>query len=303
MTQVKFINKNVLKKALSNGKQLALNNSQMTSCKANFQAKVKPFLNVQVDAAPQPVQEPVQEVVNPVVQDTIVQQPVMEAPVSPVKEVASVVDTASVPVEMTSTVSESAPVINPIEMNAQPATEVNVQPAIEVSNDTMSVAETQPVVMESPAPVATSEVQETTIDDSDKITREVMQLNVEMSKKIDEEIKMVNKRIAEITSEYNNKIITLTNELISKKKMKASEEQVPLTQNVSTVNNVGVAQPVMNDPVQMVTPVVSNSNNVIDFANYSGVESPSVATLVQNMDASNGMVQNAEGPTLNLKIS
>lgn len=303
MTQVKFINKNVLKKALSNGKQLALNNSQMTSCKANFQAKVKPFLNVQVDAAPQPVQEPVQEVVNPVVQDTIVQQPVMEAPVSPVKEVASVVDTASVPVEMTSTVSESAPVINPIEMNAQPATEVNVQPAIEVSNDTMSVAETQPVVMESPAPVASSEVQETTIDDSDKITREVMQLNVEMSKKIDEEIKMVNKRIAEITSEYNNKIITLTNELISKKKMKASEEQVPLTQNVSTVNNIGVAQPVMNDPVQMVTPVVSNSNNVIDFANYSGVESPSVATPVQNMDASNGMVQNAEGPTLNLKIS
>ncbi len=303
MTQVKFINKNVLKKALSNGKQLALNNSQMTSCKANFQAKVKPFLNVQVDAAPQPVQEPVQEVVNPVVQDTIVQQPVMEAPVSPVKEVASVVDTASAPVEMTSTVSESAPVINPIEMNAQPATEVNVQPAIEVSNDTMSVAETQPVVMESPAPVASSEVQETTIDDSDKITREVMQLNVEMSKKIDEEIKMVNKRIAEITSEYNNKIITLTNELISKKKMKASEEQVPLTQNVSTVNNIGVAQPVMNDPVQMVTPVVSNSNNVIDFANYSGVESPSVATPVQNMDASNGMVQNAEGPTLNLKIS
>lgn len=303
MTQVKFINKNVLKKALSNGKQLALNNSQMTSCKANFQAKVKPFLNVQVDAAPQPVQEPVQEVVNPVVQDTIVQQPVMEAPVSPVKEVASVVDTASVPVEMTSTVSESAPVINSIEMNAQPATEVNVQPAIEVSNDTMSVAETQPVVMESPAPVASSEVQETTIDDSDKITREVMQLNVEMSKKIDEEIKMVNKRIAEITSEYNNKIITLTNELISKKKMKASEEQVPLTQNVSTVNNIGVAQPVMNDPVQMVTPVVSNSNNVIDFANYSGVESPSVATPVQNMDASNGMVQNAEGPTLNLKIS
>lgn len=295
MTQVKFINKNVLKKALSNGKQLALNNSQMTSCKANFQAKVKPFLNVQVDAAPQPVQEPVQEVVNPVVQDTIVQQPVMEAPVSPVKEVASVVDTASVPVEMTSTVSESAPVINPIEMNAQPATEV--------SNDTMSVAETQPVVMESPALVASSEVQETTIDDSDKITREVMQLNVEMSKKIDEEIKMVNKRIAEITSEYNNKIITLTNELISKKKMKASEEQVPLTQNVSTVNNIGVAQPVMNDPVQMVTPVVSNSNNVIDFANYSGVESPSVATPVQNMDASNGMVQNAEGPTLNLKIS
>ncbi len=295
MTQVKFINKNVLKKALSNGKQLALNNSQMTSCKANFQAKVKPFLNVQVDAAPQPVQEPVQEVVNPVVQDTIVQQPVMEAPVSPVKEVASVVDTASAPVEMTSTVSESAPVINPIEMNAQPATEV--------SNDTMSVAETQPVVMESPAPVASSEVQETTIDDSDKITREVMQLNVEMSKKIDEEIKMVNKRIAEITSEYNNKIITLTNELISKKKMKASEEQVPLTQNVSTVNNIGVAQPVMNDPVQMVTPVVSNSNNVIDFANYSGVESPSVATPVQNMDASNGMVQNAEGPTLNLKIS
>lgn len=303
MTQVKFINKNVLKKALSNGKQLALNNSQMTSCKANFQAKVKPFLNVQVDAAPQPVQEPVQEVVNSVVQDTIVQQPVMEAPVSPVKEVASVVDTASVPVEMTSTVSESAPVINSIEMNAQPATEVNVQPAIEVSNDTMSVAETQPVVMESPAPVASSEVQETTIDDSDKITREVMQLNVEMSKKIDEEIKMVNKRIAEITSEYNNKIITLTNELISKKKMKASEEQVPLTQNVSTVNNIGVAQPVMNDPVQMVTPVVSNSNNVIDFANYSGVESPSVATPVQNMDASNGMVQNAEGPTLNLKIS
>lgn len=303
MTQVKFINKNVLKKALSNGKQLALNNSQMTSCKANFQAKVKPFLNVQVDAAPQPVQEPVQEVVNPVVQDTIVQQPVMEAPVSPVKEVASVVDTASAPVEMTSTVSESAPVINPIEMNAQSATEVNVQPAIEVSNDTMSVAETQPVVMESPAPVASSEVQETTIDDSDKITREVMQLNVEMSKKIDEEIKMVNKRIAEITSEYNNKIITLTNELISKKKMKASEEQVPLTQNVSTVNNIGVAQPVMNDPVQMVTPVVSNSNNVIDFANYSGVESPSVATPVQNMDASNGMVQNAEGPTLNLKIS
>lgn len=295
MTQVKFINKNVLKKALSNGKQLALNNSQMTSCKANFQAKVKPFLNVQVDAAPQPVQEPVQEVVNPVVQDTIVQQPVMEAPVSPVKEVASVVDTASAPVEMTSTVSESAPVINPIEMNAQPATEV--------SNDTMSVAETQPVVMESPALVASSEVQETTIDDSDKITREVMQLNVEMSKKIDEEIKMVNKRIAEITSEYNNKIITLTNELISKKKMKASEEQVPLTQNVSTVNNIGVAQPVMNDPVQMVTPVVSNSNNVIDFANYSGVESPSVATPVQNMDASNGMVQNAEGPTLNLKIS
>lgn len=295
MTQVKFINKNVLKKALSNGKQLALNNSQMTSCKANFQAKVKPFLNVQVDAAPQPVQEPVQEVVNPVVQDTIVQQPVMEAPVSPVKEVASVVDTASAPVEMTSTVSESAPVINPIEMNAQSATEV--------SNDTMSVAETQPVVMESPAPVASSEVQETTIDDSDKITREVMQLNVEMSKKIDEEIKMVNKRIAEITSEYNNKIITLTNELISKKKMKASEEQVPLTQNVSTVNNIGVAQPVMNDPVQMVTPVVSNSNNVIDFANYSGVESPSVATPVQNMDASNGMVQNAEGPTLNLKIS
>ena len=174
MTQVKFINKNVLKKALSNGKQLALNNSQMTSCKANFQAKVKPFLNVQVDAAPQPVQEPVQEVVNPVVQDTIVQQPVMEAPVSPVKEVASVVDTASVPVEMTSTVSESAPVINPIEMNAQPATEV--------SNDTMSVAETQPVVMESPALVASSEVQETTIDDSDKITREVMQLNVEMSR-------------------------------------------------------------------------------------------------------------------------
>lgn len=303
MTQVKFINKNVLKKALSNGKQLALNNSQMTSCKANFQAKVKPFLNVQVDAAPQPVQEPVQEVVNSVVQDTIVQQPVMEAPVSPVKEVASVVDTASAPVEMTSTVSESAPVINSIEMNAQPATEVNVQPAIEVSNDTMSVAETQPVVMESPAPVASSEVQETTIDDSDKITREVMQLNVEMSKKIDEEIKMVNKRIAEITSEYNNKIITLTNELISKKKMKASEEQVPLTQNVSTVNNIGVAQPVMNDPVQMVTPVVSNSNNVIDFANYSGVESPSVATPVQNMDASNGMVQNAEGPTLNLKIS
>ena len=303
MTQVKFINKNVLKKALSNGKQLALNNSQMTSCKANFQAKVKPFLNVQVDAAPQPVQEPVQEVVNPVVQDTIVQQPVMEAPVSPVKEVASVVDTASAPVEMTSTVSESAPVINPIEMNAQSATEVNVQPAIEVSNDTMSVAETQPIVMESPAPVASSEVQETTIDDSDKITREVMQLNVEMSKKIDEEIKMVNKRIAEITSEYNNKIITLTNELISKKKMKASEEQVPLTQNVSTVNNIGVAQPVMNDPVQMVTPVVSNSNNVIDFANYSGVESPSVATPVQNMDASNGMVQNAEGPTLNLKIS
>ena len=167
----------------------------------------------------------------------------------------------------------------------------------------MSVAETQPVVMESPALVASSEVQETTIDDSDKITREVMQLNVEMSKKIDEEIKMVNKRIAEITSEYNNKIITLTNELISKKKMKASEEQVPLTQNVSTVNNIGVAQPVMNDPVQMVTPVVSNSNNVIDFANYSGVESPSVATPVQNMDASNGMVQNAEGPTLNLKIS
>lgn len=238
MTQVKYINKEVLKKALSNGKQLALNSTQMTSCKTNFQAKIQPYLSAQVESSVQPtVQEPAVAQATPAVQDTPVVQNVMNNPIP------------------------DAPVVNPIEMNTQPV--------MGIENDVAAVSAPQPVVMETPAPEVSSDVNmmgAQSTEDSDRITREVMQLNVEMSKKIDEEIKMVNKRIAEITSEYNNKIITLTNELISKKKMKSTEMNVAdnAMQNSSAVLNDSMVQPVMN---------------------------------------TSEMTQVAEGPTLNLKIS
>lgn len=247
MTQVKYINKEVLKKALSNGKQLALNSTQMTSCKTNFQAKIQPYLSAQVESSVQPtVQEPAVAQATPAVQDTPVVQNVMNNPIP------------------------DAPVVNPIEMNTQPV--------MGIENDVAAVSAPQPVVMETPAPEVSSDVNmmgAQSTEDSDRITREVMQLNVEMSKKIDEEIKMVNKRIAEITSEYNNKIITLTNELISKKKMKSTEMNV--------------------------------ADNVVNFANYvtpesSVISNPGVSPVNSVVDTSE-MTQVAEGPTLNLKIS
>ena len=237
MTQVKYINKEVLKKALSNGKQLALNSTQMTSCKTNFQAKIQPYLSAQVESSVQPtVQEPAVAQATPAVQDTPVVQNVMNNPIpdAPVMDANPVVD-MGVPaaVSMPGVVpEESAPVVNPIEMNTQPV--------MGIENDVAAVSAPQPVVMETPAPEVSSDVNmmgAQSTEDSDRITREVMQLNVEMSKKIDEEIKMVNKRIAEITSEYNNKIITLTNELISKKKMKSTEMNVS-NPGVSPVNSV-----------------------------------------------------------------
>ena len=209
MTQVKYINKEVLKKALSNGKQLALNSTQMTSCKTNFQAKIQPYLSAQVEAPVQlTVQEPAVAQATPAVQEASTVQNVVNNPIP------------------------DAPVVNPIEMNTQPV--------MGIENDVAAVSAPQPVVMENPALEVSSDVNmmgAQSTEDSDRITREVMQLNVEMSKKIDEEIKMVNKRIAEITSEYNNKIITLTNELISKKKMNSAEMNVS-NPGVSPVNSV-----------------------------------------------------------------
>ena len=309
MTQVKYINKEVLKKALSNGKQLALNNTQMTSCKTNFQAKIQPYLSAQVESSVQPtVQEPAVAQATPAVQDTPVVQNVMNNPIpdAPVMDASPVVD-MGVPaaVSMPGVVpEESAPVVNPIEMNTQPV--------MGIENDVAAVSAPQPVVMETPAPEVSSDVNmmgAQSTEDSDRITREVMQLNVEMSKKIDEEIKMVNKRIAEITSEYNNKIITLTNELISKKKMKSTEMNVAdnAMQNSSAVLNDSMVQPVMNTSVDMAMPTVPNSDNVVNFANYvtpesSVISNPGVSPVNSVVDTSE-MTQVAEGPTLNLKIS
>lgn len=309
MTQVKYINKEVLKKALSNGKQLALNSTQMTSCKTNFQAKIQPYLSAQVVSSVQPtVQEPAVAQATPAVQDTPVVQNVMNNPIpdAPVMDANPVVD-MGVPaaVSMPGVVpEESAPVVNPIEMNTQPV--------MGIENDVAAVSAPQPVVMETPAPEVSSDVNmmgAQSTEDSDRITREVMQLNVEMSKKIDEEIKMVNKRIAEITSEYNNKIITLTNELISKKKMKSTEMNVAdnAMQNSSAVLNDSMVQPVMNTSVDMAMPTVPNSDNVVNFANYvtpesSVISNPGVSPVNSVVDTSE-MTQVAEGPTLNLKIS
>ena len=237
MTQVKYLNKEVLKKALSNGKQLALNSTQMTSCKTNFQAKIQPYLSAQVEASVQPtVQEPAVAQATPAVQEASTVQNVMNNPIpdAPVMDVNPVVDMGEpAAVSRPGVVpEESAPVVNPIEMNTQSV--------MGIENDVAAVSAPQPVVMETPAPEVSSDVNmmgAQSTEDSDRITREVMQLNVEMSKKIDEEIKMVNKRIAEITSEYNNKIITLTNELISKKKMNSAEMNVS-NPGVSPVNSV-----------------------------------------------------------------
>lgn len=309
MTQVKYLNKEVLKKALSNGKQLALNSTQMTSCKTNFQAKIQPYLSAQVEAPVQPtVQEPAVAQATPAVQEAstvqnVVNNPIPDAPVMDVNPVVDMGEPAAV--SMPGVVpEESAPVVNPIEMNTQPV--------MGIENDVAAVSAPQPVVMENPAPEVSSDVNmmgAQSTEDSDRITREVMQLNVEMSKKIDEEIKMVNKRIAEITSEYNNKIITLTNELISKKKMNSAEMNVSnnVMQNSSTVLNDSMVQPVANNSVDMAMPTVPSADNVVNFANYTTPESsvisnPGVSPVNSVVDTSE-MTQVAEGPTLNLKIA